>query len=441
MKPAATRVPALAVLLAAVPLVACRDPRFDPSELTDGAAVARTDAATDRRSSSGADTSPSGPTPPAMPAVDAGAPSGPAPPPPCTGPDCLPPALAVSAGGYHTCALVAGGRAYCWGLNLNGQLGDGTRDNSSVPVAVAGLSGATAIAASVLHTCALLASGQVSCWGGNTHSELGSAGLAMSSTPVPVPGLTGARAIAAGFAHTCAVVDGGAVRCWGSNLDDQLGGFTGLESASPVAVPGLTGATALAAGNRHACALLGGGAIRCWGSNFAVLPARESATSPLRPVKALPGATALAAGRDHTCALAAGNLHCWGDNRQGQLGDGSTTDATDPVAVKDVTGVTALAAGPFFGCAVLGDGGLRCWGGSNTSGELGDGTNLPRPGAVAVAGLTSARLVTTGGFGERGHACAIVEGGAVRCWASNSYGQLGNGSTSDSLHPVAVRGW
>ena len=150
------------------------------------------------------------------------------------------------------------------------------------------------------------------------------------------------------------------------------------------------------------------------------------------PAEGLPKATAVSAGGDHTCALLSNaTVKCWGDNRNGQLGDGTHTRRLTAVAVHGLTGVTSVSRS----CATLADGTARCWG-NNQWGQLGDGTKTSRSTPVAVQGLTGAVAVSAGGIS----ACAVLADHTVACWGDNAEGELGNGTRVSSSTPVAVPG-
>lgn len=245
-------------------------------------------------------------------------------------------ATRLALGGSHSCAEVAGG-VLCWGLGTRGQLGDATMTSRSVAALVVGAIAlpVRALCAGDLHSCVVDASGAVSCWGANLQGELGDGTLVDRSMPVAVSLPGPASDVVCGAHHSCAVLDSGAVWCWGRNVDAQLGDGTTTMRETPVAVTGLTeAAQAVAAGGLHTCALGVSGDVRCWGGNASGqlgdgTGAPRATTGPV----IVSGAGAVTAGQAHTCSIAAGAVRCWGDNAQSQLGDGTPTGRLAPVDV------------------------------------------------------------------------------------------------------------
>jgi hypothetical protein len=330
------------------------------------------------------------------------------------------PAKAITGGLNHTCVLTRAGGVECWGSNDHGQLGDADAyrwTHRLMPNAVAGLSsGVTAVAAGVRHACALTAAGGVKCWGVNG-GDLGT-NSGVSWTPLDVAGLSsGVTAITAGSDFTCALISGGGVKCWGYNRWASLGDGTTTHRSTPVDVAGLTsGVVAIGAGATRACALTTAGGVKCWGG-----------TAYLTPVD-VPGLTSGVTAITGSCALTtAGGVKCWG-------GTGPLT----PVDVSGLTsGVAAIAGGTGGHTCALTDGGaVKCWG-LNNFGQLGDGTTSDRSAPVAVSGLSGGvTAVAAGSF----HTCALTRSGGAKCWGSNNNAQLGDGTTTNRLTPVNVVG-
>ena len=280
------------------------------------------------------------------------------------------PVAAITAGANHNCALTPVGGVKCWGENSFGQLGDGTTAFNAVPVDVAGLQqGAIAISAGGDHTCALMGTATVKCWGRDSEGELGDSAPSLSTeqqrisrTPLDVRNedgtlLAGVAAVSAGaeFGHTCALLLTGTAKCWGSNAWGELGdavcgGCGPWARAVAVDVSGLTDVVALSAGGTsnqggHTCAVTHGGRVYCWGRGYegqigdGVADYRSLGGSniPVPVVGIRAGAIAVAAGARHTCAImSAGDVKCWGWNGGGQLGSGTAEFSNRPVDVPNV---------------------------------------------------------------------------------------------------------
>jgi alpha-tubulin suppressor-like RCC1 family protein len=281
-------------------------------------------------------------------------------------------ATAISVGDTNSCALLVDGTVSCWG-DKPGQ--------ASQPTLIPGLAGVTAVAAGASDHACVVAAGKVRCWGNNNDGQLGDGTKTRSSLPVAVPDLEGVTALAVGTAHTCAVLGGGGMRCWGRNDSGQLGDGSMKDSSLPVTVMGVASAKTATAGFGHTCALLEDGSARCWGIN--------SANSSIpAPVPGIVGAIALASGggAGHTCALVGESVKCWGNaNGYGQLGTRGTTEYGTPALVLGIAGATAITAGDGHNCAVLGGGpSILCWG-QNNQGQLGDGSHLNTATPVPVA--------------------------------------------------------
>ncbi len=385
-------------------------------------------------------------------------PGGPGP----SSPTPLPPAQAVSANSVTTCALLLGGQAACWGVGqwLSSQNDGG---DSAYPTLMPGISDATAIATGAGYACALRSGGSVACWGDNGVGELGDGTTASTSTPVTVLGITDAVQVAAGENTACALLRGGAVDCWGENGYGELGNgtTTGPQtcasgnacSTTPLQVPGIATATQVSAGFGEACAVLEAGAVDCWGDNgFGSLGTGTTSGGASTPVhvSGVTDAVEVSAGDFFACAVTkTGTVNCWGDNYDGELGTGTTTGRNGVVV--DVSGITTasqVAAGNGHVCALLNGGGVDCWG-DNVYGELGDGVTVgPQTcgsGAstfscsttpVPVVGISEAIGVAAG----TEQSCALLTGGQIVCWGADEFGELGDGTTTDSSRPVVVVG-
>ena len=389
-------------------------------------------------------------------------------------------ATAIEAGAFHQCALLQDTTVRCWGLNDYGALGNGTFTGTTnagasnpTPVAVVGLTGAVAISGGGYHTCARFPNGTLQCWGLNDGDpntgargggQLGNPATGdLSPTPVPVTGITTATAVTAGGFHTCALLQNGTVQCWGQNDQGQLGNGTmdpsaptvAPRNATPVTVSDINNAIAVSAGGWHTCALLQNGTVRCWGQNdFGQLGNGAAITPQTRPpiprptpspveVIGINTAVAIESGVFHTCViLRDGTMRCWGWNDFFQLGNQAAINASStPVTVNGVT-PAALAPGAEHTCVLLPDARVDCWG-DNNFGQNGNGSprdTISNPPTAPITGITTAIATTSGAE----HSCALLAGGTVQCWGRALFGRLGDGTRStdadNAFTPVTVVG-
>lgn len=349
-----------------------------------------------------------------------------------------------AGGGNHSVAVMPDGTVRTWGANTFGQLGNGSTASSSTPMTVNGLGGTVrAVAAGSSHTVALMSDGTVKAWGSNSFGQLGNGTATPSSTPVTVSGLGGTvTSVAAGLSHSVALMSDGTIRTWGLNASGQLGDGTTTSSSTPVTVNGLGGTVvAVTAGNFHTVALMADGTLKSWGSNnFAQLGdgTMTYRTTPVA-VTGLGGTvTSIAAGAWHTVAfMSDSTLKAWGSNASGQLGNGTTTSSSTPVTVNGLGGtVTAMTAGLGHTVVLMSDGTVKTWG-DNTSGSLGDGTWTLKTTPVAVTGLGGTVTAIATGWG---HTVALMADGTVKAWGENAAGELGDGTRVDRNLPVTVSG-
>ena len=330
-------------------------------------------------------------------------------------------------GSTLTCTLSMTGDVSCTGPNDRGQLGVNFAI-SSVGWPVRLPAAASAIAVGGTHACALLVTGAVACWGDNSQGARGDGQTNMQAIPTPAFGISGrAVSVSAGMWHTCVVGDGGRASCSGRNSGSELGWAPTFQWASQTGIGGLSGGVkAIAAGNGFSCALIDGG-VKCWGSSPGAVGdggAPGIRSTPSRVANLPLDIKAIAAGGSHACALTAGGaMACWGSNSSGQLGDGSNNTHNAPIFVTGLSSdVTAMALGSEHSCAVLTTGALRCWG-LNRNGQVGDGTtaNTTVPKEVIPSGVKAAAAGDS-------HTCVVMNSGGVRCWGDNTYGQVGTGT-------------
>lgn len=354
----------------------------------------------------------------------------------------------IAAGIYHSCVLTEAGTVQCWGRNQRGQLGLGTiTAYETVPQEVTGLGGkAVAISSGWDFSCATLTTGAFRCWGANEYGQLGNGGTTDTSVPTTVSGTAMLTAIQSGLFHTCGLTTTGGMKCWGHNTSGQIGNGGTADARTPTDVTGLTsGVVEMAVSSNTNCVILAAtSGLKCWGNNdFGELGigAAGTGTGSLTPID-VPALTSdvvhVWEGGTNTCAQKRdGFLYCWGDNRWGQLGDGTIDQTNVPEQLPLPRGAISVGMGTRHICVVLDPNTMKC-AGYNGGGQLGNGTTTEsHVFATAIVPTSGWAGVYGGGF----HTCAVTVAGSLTCFGSNYYGQLGNGQITANGTPSLITGW
>jgi len=401
----------------------------------------------------------------------------------------------------HACAITSNGKAYCWGANYAGQLGDGSGLNKNTPVLVdtstIGNVQFTSISLGYAHTCAIATNGKTYCWGYGIYGQLGDGNNEDKKTPALVNttaiGNVQFISISLGWEHTCAIATNGKAYCWGYNSWGQLGDGTNIDRNTPVlvdtSVMGNVQFNSISLGYRHSCIITNNGKTYCWGLNSSGQLGdgtnEEKNTPALVDTRAIGNAqfSSLASGVYHSCAIATdGKTYCWGLNNNRQLGDNTINNRNKPVLV-DVSSIgnskfthiflaqlyscsidtnneifcwgsmpnmnvrqsyslqnQKIALGYFHSCTISNEGKTYCWG-KNSNGQLGDGTIIDKNTPVLVDTASIGNVQFTSIALGTNHTCAIATNGNTYCWGDNLYGQLGISDTSGYItksKPVLV---
>jgi len=325
----------------------------------------------------------------------------------------------------------AGGSAGVTGAAGAG--GTGGAASCAAPVAAAGHGAPTQIFAAGDDTCALFSDGTLACWGDDSAGQLGDCATNSRATAATVPGVQANYSFVMSPHKMCTVVytsnAAGPVVCWGPG--------------PPTVVQGTTLSNGVVLADDHACTgVQPNGAqaseTACWGDNSAGQLGDGTTTSSQAPVNAvdIPLADVVIVGPYFNCATSGsngtGDLWCWGLNRNGQLGDGTTTSSTRSEQL-NVPSIRSLAILGQFPLAGLTDGGWLCWG----TGYCGDGA----PSTVARLSPTPVTLPATLGGpvgGSQGVCVELDEDQSIWCWGSNEYGQVGDGTTTERLIPTST---
>lgn len=367
----------------------------------------------------------------------------------------------------HSCGIQQGGELFCWGLNDQGQLGDGTTTRRLRPTAVR-YEGATPLVNQVStgyhNTCIVTDANRVMCWGDGTYGQNGIGSYSTDGTEfdqkrpkeVLLSWDVNATMVSTGRDFACALIDDGAIRCWGKNNYGQLGigstspSYSGLPQT--VQLPVGRFALSIDAVEEHACAVLDDGSMYCWGNHKygnmgtgQLLTSTNSYISTPIPVELPPGkrVSLMAVGNEHSCALMTDDsLWCWGRNYYGEIGNGNIATQNSEmellpveVDVQYYSPIVALSAGYRSTCSLHDDGMLNCWGWNN-EGQVGDGLSNDQstPTTIQLEGSTEATWISSGYQST----CATGSDGSAQCWGNNDYGRLGDGTTEQRSSPGRI---
>ncbi|MCL2503899.1 MAG: cell wall-binding repeat-containing protein [Coriobacteriia bacterium] len=344
----------------------------------------------------------------------------------------------VSAGFEHSLALKSDGTLWAWGLNSDGQLGDGMTTGKNAPVRIGTGTDWAVVGTGNRHSLAIKSDGTLWAWGRNDNGQLGDGTTVNKSAPVQVGADTDWAAVDGGHRHSLALKSDGTLWAWGFNNRGQLGDGTTADRNAPVQVGADTDWAAVGTGNTHSLAFKSDGTLWAWGSNDSGQLGDGTTADKSAPVQVGTGTDwkAVGGGDFHSLAIKAdGSLWAWGRNGSGQLGDGTTTGRNVPVQVGTGTDWAAVSGGWQHSLALKSDGTLWAWG-HNNCGQLGDGTTTGRNVPVQVG--TGWKALGT--LSENDHSLAIKADGSLWAWGGNNNGKLGIGTTTNKDVPTLVDG-
>ncbi len=356
----------------------------------------------------------------------------------------------VDLGKCHSAAITENGDLYTWGWNNNGQLGNGTTEDSSVPAKI--MSNIKLVGLGWFHSAAITANGDLYTWGSNIEGQLGNGTTEDSFIPIKI--MSNVKSVSLGWFHSAAITENSNLYTWGCNVYGMLGDGTTTGSSTPIKIvidmggeteepvteeptteePGTEEVTftQVALGYNHSGAITENGDLYTWGYNLHGELGNGTTEDSHNPIKIMSNVKSVNLGERHGAAITKnGDLYTWGENNNGQLGNGTTESSFTPVKI--MSNVKAVSLGEWHSAAITENGDLYTWG-YNSDGQLGNGTT--KDSFIPIKIMSNIKSISLGNF----HSAAITENSDLYTWGHNYYGQLGDGTTEDSYIPQKITG-
>ncbi|MDN3692356.1 T9SS type A sorting domain-containing protein [Chryseobacterium tructae] len=333
----------------------------------------------------------------------------------------------VSTGMYHSVGLKTDGSLWAWGYNYDGQLGDGTTISKNIPIRIGTDNNWLKIAAGSLHSLGLKTDGTLWSWGYNSNGELGDGTTTNKMTPAQIGTDTDWVSIAAGDFYTVALKSNGTLWAWGLNAHGQLGDGTNIGKTVPVQIGTANNWKTITPASRHTLAIKTDGTLWTWGYNVYGQLGDGSTSNKNTPTQIGTGTNweNVAGGFHHSIGLKTdGTLWAWGDNSSGQLGDGTQTGKLIPTQIGTATDWKSISADKFSSSGGIKTNGTFWGWGNNRNGQLGDGTNDDRFVPTQIGTATDTKSISINMYNR----FVINNNGFLSSCGSNDRGQLGDGT-------------
>ena len=352
----------------------------------------------------------------------------------------------VACGYFYSTAVQSNGTLWTWGSNSFGQLGVGSAGTNILsPVQVGALSVWTKIYGGYYTSTTIQSNGTLYAWGNNSYGQLGvNTSTANYSSPVqvlsPFQGTWIQISTNGTSKSSAAIISPGTLWMWGQNISGQLGNNSTTNQSSPIQVGALSTWSQVSSGGAYTTAIQHNGTLWSWGQNASGQLGLNTTTGISSPVQvgSLSTWTQVTTGTlTSTLAIQTpGTLWAWGGNNLGQLGTSNTTNYSSPVQIGVLNTWTQISSGDYNGLAIQSNGTLWSWG-SNSFGQLGvntagaNGVSSP----VQVGALSTWTQVR---YGFPNYIIALQSNGTLWGWGNNTYGVLGNNTTTNYSSPVQV---